>query len=136
MNPPATNPLFVYGTLMVPEVLTALLGRVPQIKAATLEGYRRFSVPGERYPAIVSAARSRVRGRLLVGLTASELAQLDAYEGDAYVRTEVALLVDGEVTPAACYVWRDPEVALASHDDWDVQAFTATELDGYLRGLK
>lgn len=135
MNSVSTPALFVYGTLMVPEVLLALLGRVPQLEEATLEGYRRFALPNECYPAISPDARHNVQGRVLLGLTPSELALLDAYEGDAYVRTTVQLLVDGRVTPAACYVWRDRNVLATTPGDWDLQSFITTHLESYLRGL-
>jgi len=38
---------FVYGSLMSPEVLKELLGRVPVLVPGTLTGYRRWRVPGE-----------------------------------------------------------------------------------------
>lgn len=38
---------FVYGSLMSPEVLKELLGRVPVLVPGTLAGYRRWRVPDQ-----------------------------------------------------------------------------------------
>lgn len=38
---------FVYGTLMSPEVLTELIGRVPPLIPGRLMGYQRYRVPGQ-----------------------------------------------------------------------------------------
>lgn len=51
-EPPST-PIFVYGSLMYPSVLTALLGRCPPAQAAVLTGFRRLRIRGEVYPALV-----------------------------------------------------------------------------------
>ena len=52
---------YVYGSLMSPEVLTELLGRVPPLIPATLHGYTRWRVPEQGKP------RSQCR-RLLAAL--------------------------------------------------------------------
>jgi len=36
---------FVYGTLMAPEVLQVLIGRMPTLTPAVLQGYKRYQVP-------------------------------------------------------------------------------------------
>ncbi len=45
--------IFVYGTLQYPEVLRALIGRVPDLTPATLTGYRRYCVSQQVFPAII-----------------------------------------------------------------------------------
>ena len=44
---------FVYGSLMCPEVLQALLQRLPVTQAAVLQGYRRLCILHRPYPAII-----------------------------------------------------------------------------------
>ena|SRR5688572_14416044 len=127
--------LFVYGTLMVPEVLHAVLGRVPARLEATLEGYRRHALEGECYPAITKDPNARVHGQLLGGLSHEESATLDAYEGDAYTRTTVELAVNGQRLTADCYVWRDPALPRLSDDDWNLETFISTDLVRFLRAL-
>lgn len=53
--------LFAYGTLMFPEVLQVLLGRVPDVVSATVAGWRVARLPGRIYPVMV-AAEAMVRG--------------------------------------------------------------------------
>jgi gamma-glutamylcyclotransferase (GGCT)/AIG2-like uncharacterized protein YtfP len=135
MSNPASHTLFVYGTLMIPEVLTILLGRVPVMHEALLRGYRRYTIDGACYPAIISDTTANVNGQVLLGLTPREVATLDDYEGDAYVRTEVTLTVDGASTSAECYVWRDASRVRLGRDDWDLETFVCRHLEQYLRGL-
>lgn len=122
--------LFVYGTLQFPEVLLAVLGRVPTMSAVTLPGWRAAALPGAVYPGLVRAAPPRAAtGRLLEGLGPGEWDVLDEFEGDAYERRRVPL--DDGRTPWT-YVWR------AAHDvaphDWDPAAFVVAELPAYVVG--
>jgi hypothetical protein len=56
---------FVYGTLMAPEVLKALINRVPPMKPAVIKGFRRYRVKGQVFPAIVpDLADSQVDGQV------------------------------------------------------------------------
>ena len=71
---------FVYGSLMAPEVVQALLGRVPQQKPAVLRNYRRHSLEGHTYPGAVPAEGMCIHGAVLLGLHESEEASLDAFE--------------------------------------------------------
>jgi hypothetical protein len=38
---------FVYGSLMDKDVLTTLMGRVPELVPGTLRGYRRYRIPNQ-----------------------------------------------------------------------------------------
>jgi len=53
---------FVYGTLMAPEVCLALIKRVPMMKPAKLQGYKRHSVKGVVFPAIIPDDSDQVQG--------------------------------------------------------------------------
>ncbi|MFD0685879.1 gamma-glutamylcyclotransferase family protein [Actinomadura fibrosa] len=85
--------LFVYGTLQFPEVLLALIGRVPELEEAAAEGWRAATVPGHVYPALVRD-RVTVPGYLLTGLSSDEWRLLDAFEGPMYELLRLEL-VDG-----------------------------------------
>jgi gamma-glutamylcyclotransferase (GGCT)/AIG2-like uncharacterized protein YtfP len=83
---------FVYGSLMSPEVLSSLLGRVPPRRPATLRGYRRFAIVDRVYPAVLAdetTINDVVDGEVLHGMTRRELAVLDWFEDEAYVLTRV-----------------------------------------------
>lgn len=49
---------------MFPEVLTALIGRVPRHQPATVHGFKRFALRGQVFPAMVPGpADSKVGAR-------------------------------------------------------------------------
>jgi gamma-glutamylcyclotransferase (GGCT)/AIG2-like uncharacterized protein YtfP len=118
--------LFVYGTLQFPEVLRALLGRIPDSRPVTLDGWRAAALARRPYPGLVPA-NATVPGTLLTGLSAEELEVLDEYESGPYDLREFSL-TDGR--PAWSYVWTDPTCVLAS--DWSAEAFAAEHLSGFV----
>jgi gamma-glutamylcyclotransferase (GGCT)/AIG2-like uncharacterized protein YtfP len=114
--------LFVYGTLQFPEVLRALLGRIPDSSRVALNGWRAAALARRPYPGLVPA-NATVPGILLTGLTADELVVLDEYESGPYDLRQLSL-TDGR--PAWSYVWTDDTVVLAS--DWSADEFAAEHL--------
>jgi gamma-glutamylcyclotransferase (GGCT)/AIG2-like uncharacterized protein YtfP len=80
--------LFVYGTLRDPAVRAFVLGRAlpaGAVSPARARGFRAVTLPGRSYPALV-AGPGDAEGDLLCGLSAADLARLDRFEGDEYVR--------------------------------------------------
>ncbi|MBN2806068.1 MAG: gamma-glutamylcyclotransferase [Prolixibacteraceae bacterium] len=131
------KPLFVYGTLLFPEVVKKLIGKHVTQKAV-LDNYRRIEIieRGQRlpYPALLPLAGARTEGMLLSGLTAQELLLLDEYEGEEYERTEVSVLTDTGTCKAWCYVWKANHLAV-SGEDWDPEHFAANALSAWLQEL-
>lgn len=86
------NLVFAYGRLMKPAIQVMLIGREAESLPDVLEGYRksRISVHSEPYFAIVSSAKSSVRG-VVFAVTKRELAIFDKYETKMYKRKKVAL---------------------------------------------
>ncbi|TRM64714.1 hypothetical protein BD626DRAFT_489686 [Schizophyllum amplum] len=96
---------FFYGTLMHPKVLKLVIQNDAshlQICSAVLLDHTRHKIKGEDYPAVVPYANGRtlftheltqdercVRGTLVRGLTARDLARLDAFEDDEYTREQL-----------------------------------------------
>ncbi|KIK10353.1 hypothetical protein K443DRAFT_80905 [Laccaria amethystina LaAM-08-1] len=91
--------LFFYGTLMHPKILKRVIrnnGAHLQLCSALLLEYTRHRIKDEDYPGIVPYSGSRklfnydlkeeertVRGILVTGLTAQDVAYLDFFEGNA-----------------------------------------------------
>lgn len=117
--------LFAYGTLQFPEVLEALLGRVPTLEPAELTGWRAAALPRRLYPGLVAAARGLARGAVLSGLTVAEWAILDAFEDDEYDLRRVR--INGRDAPVWTYVWTVP----ADPVDWDRERFAAVHLGDF-----
>lgn len=100
--------LFVYGTLKQADLLRRLLGKVPPAVDASLDHYCRYRLRGRPYPGIRHRRHDHVDGRLLSGLSATQLRALDHYEGSEYRRTRVWVNTGRGKLPAWVYVLRRP----------------------------
>ena len=103
------NNCFVYGTLMAPEVLTRLIGRVPSMcQPAFLPNYTRHPIKGRSYPGIIPSKSDTkddkkegdavpvavgVQGILLTGITDKEADIFDIYEADEYEKFTERIVV-------------------------------------------
>ncbi|KAH9180857.1 hypothetical protein EDB89DRAFT_1840899 [Lactarius sanguifluus] len=108
---------FFYGTLMHPKILKRVLDNDAshlKICPSILSDYTRHKVKDADYPAILPRERSKallgreltseensVRGTLVTGLTAKDIAILDVFEGDEYVRSQVLVHPLGPFTAAS-----------------------------------
>ncbi|WCJ30539.1 AIG2-like (avirulence induced gene) family protein [Euphorbia peplus] len=128
--------VFVYGSLLADEVVGALLKRVPPSSSAILNDFHRFSIKGRVYPAILPVPNNRVTGRVLFGITDSELDVLDTFEDVEYHRSTVDVDVsftDGsQKLQAYTYVWVD------KHDpnlfgEWDFEEWRRTHMNDFLK---
>ncbi|KAH9980979.1 hypothetical protein BGW80DRAFT_1162287 [Lactifluus volemus] len=106
---------FFYGILIHPKILKRVLNNDAshlQICPAILTNYTRHQVKFADYPAIVPSERSQVifgreltpeeksvRGTLVTGLTTMDIAFLDVFEGNEYVRSQVQVHPLGTFAP-------------------------------------
>eukprot|EP00128_Syssomonas_multiformis_P008646 Colp12_sorted_trinity150504_noHs@21486 len=128
----ALHGVFVYGSLMSPEVLEAVMRRVPALEKATLRGFQRFRLNQRRYPAIVKVPEGVVNGLFFLANT-NEVKILDYFEGDEYRREQVTVSCDGKSMQASVYVWKEEYYELLDKSsDWDFDHFMAEKLPGYL----
>lgn len=97
--------LFVYGTLMEPEVVRQLTGHNFHAEPARLPGFRRIHKPGT-YSYIIASDADSVDGLLLQGLDDDALRALDHYEdeGHLYFRTNVVAVTGSRSFPCQTYV--------------------------------
>lgn len=128
MAPSPRHALFVYGTLLFPDVVRTLIGRVPDRTAGSVAGWRAAALPGRVYPGLVPAAAATVAaGRLLTGLTPAEWHIIDAFENGGYDLTDLTL-TDGRRGWA--YTWAEDVTPLP--DDWSAADFAARHLAGFV----
>lgn len=118
--------LFTYGTLIFPEVLQALLGRVPLSVEASVQGWRVVAIPGVNYPALVPGS-GLAQGRVLLGLRPEEWEILDAYEDVIYELRAVATTPAGQTAFAYVCLTSD----LVSDADWDKEQFAEEQLPDF-----
>src|SRR6266536_1417625 len=111
--------LFVYGSLQFPEVLFALIDRVPDHEPAAAEGWRVTTLPERVYPGLVPGTRT-AHGYLLTGLTRKEWEVLDAFEDPVYELKRVDLTNGRHGWTYAC----NPGAEVGP-DDWYAKDFEA-----------
>ena len=116
-----TLPLFVYGTLRDPDLLSAVLGRKLRpagLHVARAPGFRAVPYPGRIYPALIRVPGAAAEGLLLIDLTAFERDLLDAFEGEEYRRAPVATIVEEDLFEAEAYL---PAIKVANEGaDWSL----------------
>jgi gamma-glutamylcyclotransferase (GGCT)/AIG2-like uncharacterized protein YtfP len=124
--PAARGGLFAYGTLQFPEVLAALLDRVPDGVPGTAPGWRAARLRGRSYPGL-APGRGHAPGVLLTGLSELEWRILDGYEDEEY--DLVAVELSGPVQ-ALAYRYHKLELVLA--EDWSATEFADRQLAAFV----
>lgn len=131
--------LFAYGTLLVPEIWRAVVGKEFPSEPAILPGYEIRRVVNQVFPGISPSQNpdSQVIGRVFLQLDSKSLKRLDAYEGDLYQRTVVSLnrISDGPLN-SDVFVIPNHHHHLLSTDSWNIDWFLNGPFSDYLTNLK
>ena len=105
-----STPVFTYGSLMFPPVWSRVVRGSYRAIPATLAGHARFALKDETYPGVIVQADSKVAGLLYFGVSAADVAALDAFEGHEYRRVPVGVTLEsGETVEAHTYLYLLPE---------------------------
>jgi gamma-glutamylcyclotransferase (GGCT)/AIG2-like uncharacterized protein YtfP len=75
--------VFLYGSLMEPTVVAALLGRTPAMTQAALQDHHRYRIVGRVYPGMRPKAGSSVLG-IIMEITPREAVIFDLFEDTDY----------------------------------------------------
>ncbi len=101
--------IFVYGSLMFPEIVEALTGRQIEMVDAVLDGYKRYQIfDGDEprsYPAIQKTEGESVTGRILLNVDEEDLQILDYFEDVGYDRKTERVVIDGVEVEVEVYTW-------------------------------
>jgi gamma-glutamylcyclotransferase (GGCT)/AIG2-like uncharacterized protein YtfP len=127
--------LYVYGTLLVPDVFRSIVGRSLASRAAVLDDFGCSMLRGKVYPAIVDRPGARVQGAVYTGLDERDLALLDEYEGEFYERRSLLVSVAGSALAAYAYVLRPAHHGELADEPWDLERFRREHLARYLSHL-
>lgn len=119
-------PLFVYGSLLFPDVLRVLIDRDPTRQPATAPGWQVIALPGRLYPGLIPNPGATASGDIFTDLTPGEWCALDAFEADVYALTSLTLTTGRSALAYTCT--EPPETDAA----WDPAAFARHHLTGYL----
>ncbi len=116
--------LFAYGTLMCDDIMRTVAGCSPSHTHAVLQNYRRHTVKGELYPALVSHKGSLVQGVVYHDIPDTAWRRLDRFEGEMYERCLVnVVLADGRNETVYTYVTRPEFEGRLDSTEWDFEAF-------------
>jgi len=125
--------IFTYGTLMIPEVMSAVTTRKFRFENAILRGYARFTVKGEFYPGIIPVTDAVTEGIVYFDVDKLLLERLDAFEGDLYQRKPVRVETkEREIRDAATYVIKPKFRNHLSSLEWNVMEFAQKHLEAFL----
>jgi len=113
VTPAPSDSLFAYGTLQIPEIMSALCGLATASRSPTagrshpvegsawaalparLQGFERCCVRGERFPGIRPRPETSTPGCLYSDLGDEHWELLDAFEGELYERRSVEVQLLG-----------------------------------------
>jgi gamma-glutamylcyclotransferase (GGCT)/AIG2-like uncharacterized protein YtfP len=123
-----TNKLFVYGTLLLDDVISAVIGRIPHHQNAVAPGWQVVRLPQRVYPGLIPG-RGEAVGKVFTDLANAEWSILDAFEDSAYTLAIVSVRLTSEtVTNALSYIWRGEHI----DQPWSLADFGRDELIKYL----
>jgi gamma-glutamylcyclotransferase (GGCT)/AIG2-like uncharacterized protein YtfP len=100
--------VFVYGTLRDQDTLHRLFRKVPPMKPARVNDYRKFYDEASGYQMAVHEKGSFVEGSVLQGVGNRDLSAIDNYEGvpkGLYKRITVQVLIQGARTPVEAQMY-------------------------------
>lgn len=117
--------VFTYGTLMIPEVWLAVVGREFETAEGILPNYQIFRVRGAVFPGITAAlAGESVRGVMYLEVDSASIARLDRFEDDFYERRSLNIdCDDGERRTADAYVVPPANRHVLTNEPWQRDAF-------------
>jgi gamma-glutamylcyclotransferase (GGCT)/AIG2-like uncharacterized protein YtfP len=123
--------VFTYGSLMFQPVWErVVIGRYKSSEA-TIHGFRRLAVIGKEHPGLVIAKGAvPMLGRVYFDVSDVDLARLDQFETERYLRLTVAATIDGDAFAAETYMALNLDEL--SDTDWDVERFEHVGLPKFL----
>lgn len=133
-----TKNLFVYGTLMLSEIFVGLTGHEYGAIDAELFGYSRCRIydddKARMYPAIVEQSGAAVQGKLFMAVSAEDLAKIDFFEDDTYIKRNIMVKVDGNNEEALVYAWPTSRKYMLKNE-WNLPEFEKEYLEVYKKTI-
>eukprot|EP00746_Dinoflagellata_sp_MGD_P165009 gnl/MRDRNA2_/MRDRNA2_94033_c0_seq1.p1 gnl/MRDRNA2_/MRDRNA2_94033_c0~~gnl/MRDRNA2_/MRDRNA2_94033_c0_seq1.p1 ORF type:complete len:224 (-),score=56.81 gnl/MRDRNA2_/MRDRNA2_94033_c0_seq1:149-733(-) len=136
-----SHTIFVYGTLLVTSVWDALIGRVPEMHAGILRGFRRRNIRSMGLPAIYPVAEGdagMVIGQVafITTLEFQALIMSKGFEDDEFSISKVKVQnmdsEDMEEVECNCYVWKEDFEDGLESNEWDFDRWQQEELWDYV----
>jgi gamma-glutamylcyclotransferase (GGCT)/AIG2-like uncharacterized protein YtfP len=128
------NSLFVYGTLMVPEIQEALLQRKVESKDAILEDFSaNCIIYGQyitEYPFLKPSAGISVKGKIIYPISGMDLSLIKFYEGSEYILANVSVTVDGKDMDVPTFMLKKKD-RVEYGPLWEYNKFVSEYLESY-----
>ena len=129
--------LFTYGSLMYSNVWESIVTGHYRSGSAQLRGYTRRCVVGEDYPVIIPASDcDLVTGTLYFDLNNADIALLDQFEGEPYIRTGLEVDLGSQTAAAEVYLLNPSNSQIVSEEAWDQVAFEQQGLNRFIESYQ
>lgn len=129
--------VFVYGPLMLREVIGAVAGCEPVRRSGELHGYRQLRLLEQSQAGLIPFPDSATEGVLYMGVEEAILRRMDEFQGELFQRGEVNIQTDdGEWVEAETHLFRLRERKRLSAKPWDEDEFRKKHLKKALAGLR
>ncbi len=126
--------IFVYGPLMFPEIIQAIIGRKISFRAGLLRGYVRVGVRDQPQAAMIPFPDTSTQGLVYLEVDKVALKNMDVYLGKFFDRVEVNIETDGgEWIEAETHVFKLSKRKLLSSKPWDEDEFRRKHLSKFIQ---
>jgi gamma-glutamylcyclotransferase (GGCT)/AIG2-like uncharacterized protein YtfP len=127
--------LFVYGTLMIPEIREAMLQRKVNYKDAILEGYTANTIIyghyTTEYPFLKPGKGEKVKGGILYPVNSRDISLIKYYEGSEYICTNITVLSDNKEIETLAFLHNE-KCNIEYGPEWDYDSFVCEYLHSYI----
>jgi gamma-glutamylcyclotransferase (GGCT)/AIG2-like uncharacterized protein YtfP len=125
--------LFVYGTLMLPEIWFKVTKEDSSHDKALLGGFFRSKLNGEVYPGIYKKNGCSVDGVIYYDVSILAIKKLDLFEGERYRRIRVSVYVNvkNQSVPADTYELSTNFHHLITGEKWNLEEFIRSGNDHF-----
>jgi gamma-glutamylcyclotransferase (GGCT)/AIG2-like uncharacterized protein YtfP len=125
--------VFAYGSLMFPAVWCQLVAAPKESHMAFLPKVSRRLIFLDTYPLLIPDADSiGIVGKIYCGLSDTDLARLDWFEGEIYQRIEVDVRIEHQWVRCQTYISKIEFRLLALQDSWRGDIFKQVQLPIFL----
>lgn len=123
--------LFVYDSLLLPEIREKLIGKKEEGKEAILNGFKRVCVLGEDYPALIRQKGHCVKGEILFNVDETTLKLLTIFEGDEHDLRYVSAEIEGKQVSTQVFLWKTG-LDYTIDTEWSLEKFEKESLENYV----
>ena len=129
--------VFAYGTLEIPEVMTAVTGRMFLSVGAIAHGFARFLIQNRNYPGMTPDGTAKTSGRLYLDVDSITFQILDRFEDPVYRRQAICVqTLKGDWVEAESYILSPDCQDLLSAEPWDQEFFMTHYLSQYVKACQ